>query len=56
MNETVMIPEASKLLLKFLEDLNDGVDDRGYHLELAFYVFCILNVVFSYYIYTSLYS
>lgn len=51
MNETVMIPEASKILLKFLEDLNEGVDDWGHHLELAFYIFCIANIVFSYYMY-----
>lgn len=51
MNETVMIPESSKSLLKFLEDLNEGVDDRGRYLEIAFYVYCVINVAFSYYVY-----
>ena len=52
MNETVMIPESSKILLKFLEDLNERVDDWGYKLEILFYFFITINFILFYYVFS----
>lgn len=49
MNETVMIPDSSKILLRFLEEMNQSVDDRGSYMQIAFNFYMILNVICAYY-------